>query len=287
MVMDTVRVVTSGGETTSGARRRAFGAFLKARRGMVAPEGVGLSRFGRRRVPGLRREEVAQIVGISETWYTWLEQGRDIRASPEVLEALCGLFGLDDFSRRYLYHLADAPLPPGGVASGLQPLVPFLDVFLPAPAFVVTLSQDLVAWNRAFVGLFTDPERLEPQQRNVVWITLMTPALRTSMVDWEARAVDVIARFRASQILDLKNPRYAEIVADLTESSDLFRRSWERHEVHRFVTRVERFLTEDGSQLDMQVSQLRAPDLPEQLLFAYRPIDRATHNRLTALLETS
>jgi transcriptional regulator with XRE-family HTH domain len=251
---------------------------------MVSPEDVGLARYGRRRVPGLRREEVAEIVGISPTWYTWLEQGRDIRASPEILQALCGLLGLDDVNRRYLYHLADAPLPPGPVDGALEPLVPFLDVFLPAPAFVVTLCQDLVAWNKAFSRLFADPETLEPTHRNVVWIMLMTPSVRTTMVDWEARAIDVIARFRASRSLDLRNPRYAEIATDLTETSDLFRRSWERHDVRRFVTRVEAFVLEDGSHLEMQVSQLRAPDHPEQLLFAYRPIDPATRERLGTLL---
>ncbi len=250
---------------------------------MVAPEDVGLCRAGRRRVPGLRREEVAEIIGISATWYTWLEQGRDIHASPEVLRSLCGLLGLDDVNQRYLYYLAEAPLPPSQAEGALEPLVPFLDVFLPAPAFVVTLAQDLIAWNRAFAHLFADPEALDPQHRNVVWITLMTPSLRSSMEDWEARAVDVIARFRASQSLDLKNPRYAEIVAELSESSELFRRCWERHDVRRFVTRVEAFVLDDGSRAELQVSQLRAPDHPEQLLFAYRPNDPASRQHLEAL----
>lgn len=266
------------------ARRRELGAFLKARRGLVAPEDVGLTGFGPRRVPGLRREEMAELLGISVTWYTWLEQGRDIRASAEVLQSLAAVLALDDVNRRFLYQLADAPLPPRPAPGDLHPLLPWLDVLLPAPAYVVTQSQDLVAWNASFVRLFTDPERLEPSRRNVLWILLMVPELRTRLVDWEVLAVDVIGRFRGAQSLDLKNPRYAEVASDLTGSSELFRRWWERYDVHRFVSRVEVFVLDDGRRLEMQVSQLRAPDRPDELLFAYRPLDAATREGLASLL---
>lgn len=250
----------------------------------MAPEQVGLRRGGRRRVAGLRREEVAELVGISPTWYTWLEQGRDIGTSPDVLDALARVLGLDEANRRYLFQLAGEPRSSSSAFGGMNPVVPWLDVFLPAPAYVMTWPQDLVAWNEAFVLLFTDPERLEPRRRNMLWILLMTPLLRSRMVDWENEAIDAVARFQAARSLDIENPRYREVVDDLGAASDLFAAQWERHDVHRFVSHIQSFVMPDGGRIDLQISQFRASDLPEQALIGYRPIDVESRRALEALL---
>jgi transcriptional regulator with XRE-family HTH domain len=270
--------------TVRRTRQRALGEFLKARRGEVSPEQVGLKRSGRRRVAGLRREEIAELVGISLTWYTWLEQGRDIGTSPEVLDALSTVLGLDESNRRYLYHLAGQPCSPRSAFGGTNPIVPWLDAFLPAPAYVMTWTQDLVAWNQSFVRLFGDPGRLDARRRNMLWVLLMTPSLRTRMVDWQTETLDAVARFRAAHSLDLENPRYQEIVDALVSSSDLFAAQWQRHEVHRFVSHVQMFIPADGNRIAMQVSQFRAPDMPEQVLVAYRPISEESRRALEVLL---
>jgi transcriptional regulator with XRE-family HTH domain len=276
--------VRSRAITARRTRQRALGEFLKARRGEVSPEQVGIKPSGRRRVAGLRREEVAELVGISVTWYTWLEQGRDIGTSPEVLDALSTVLGLDESNRRYLYQLAGELYSPRSAFGGMNPLIPWLDAFLPAPAYVMTWPQDLVAWNQAFARLFVDPDRLEARRRNMLWILLMTPSLQTRMADWENETLDAIARFRAARSLDLDNPRYREIVDDLLPSSDLFAAQWQRHDVHRFVSHVQILTLADGSRITMQVSQFRAPDLREQALVAYRPTDNESRRALEALL---
>ncbi|WP_407665312.1 helix-turn-helix transcriptional regulator [Mycolicibacterium stellerae] len=250
----------------------------------MSPEQFGLKFSGRRRVAGLRREEVAELVGISTTWYTWLEQGRDIGTTPEVLDALSKVLRLDDLNRRYLYQLAGEPRRSSSAVGGTNPILPWLDVFLPAPAYVMTWPQDLVAWNQAFVRLFADPSRLEPQRRNMLWILLTTPSLQTRIVDWQTEALDAVARFQAARSLDIDNPRYREIVDDLLPSSDVFAAQWERHDVHRFVSHVQTFTMDNHSRIAMQVSQFRAPDLPEQVLIAYRPIDEESRRALAALL---
>jgi hypothetical protein len=146
-------------------RREELAMFLRARRDQLQPEDVGLERRGRRRVPGLRREEVADLAYVSVTWYTWLEQGRDVHASALALDGVSRALRLDDEARDYVRRLAGKPAtdsPTGAIGVG-PILARLLDDLLPNSACLVNGSYDLLGWNSAYVALFGDPD--EPASR--------------------------------------------------------------------------------------------------------------------------
>ncbi|HEY5197959.1 MAG TPA: helix-turn-helix transcriptional regulator, partial [Solirubrobacteraceae bacterium] len=187
----------------SEQRRAELADFLRRRRAGIQPETVGLPSGGRRRTPGLRREEVAQLAGVGATWYTWLEQGRDVRASLDVLEAIARALRLTPAERGHLILLGRGePAPPcrapaERVSATLRRVVEGLG---PNPAFVLGRRWDFLAWNRAACALFGwdgMPGRGLPVTRNHIWLTFMDPARRDLMLDWERSARTCVAKFRA------------------------------------------------------------------------------------------
>ena len=200
-----------------------------------SPRTSGCPNGGRRRTPGLRREEVAQLAGVGTTWYTWLEQGRDVRASLDVLEALARALRLTPAERGHLILLGRGeqapacPPPAERVSATLRRLVENLG---PSPAFILGRRWDYLAWNRAAGVVFGwDPE-LDPRpSRNHIWLTFMDPARRELMPDWERSARRLVAKFRADSARHIGDPgvRAADRLA--AASSPEFARWWERHEV--------------------------------------------------------
>ncbi len=166
--------------------RTELGEFLRSRREQVTPEEVGLPVGKRRRTPGLRREEVAALAGVGLTWYTWLEQGRDIRASADFLDRLARTLKLDAIERRHLFLLAHQRLPaePGKTWCSVPPLVHRLMNDLPTrPAYVLNLRWDVLAWNHAAARLFGFSEH-PPEQRNLLWLLFMDTATRALFDPW-------------------------------------------------------------------------------------------------------
>src|SRR6185312_8767513 len=160
---------------------------------------VGLPEGSRRRTPGLRREEVAHLAGVSTTWYTWLEQKRPIKVSASVLENLARVLNLDDTERTQLFQLALRQ--PAAAAraenAAISPLMQrLLDQMEGMAAFIMGPRWDVLAWNLAARAFFFDFASIHPEQRNLVWLVFTNPAMRTLMVDWPTRAQDVLARFR-------------------------------------------------------------------------------------------
>src|SRR5919197_843125 len=156
----------------SEARRAELADFLKHRRALVTPDSVGLETNGRRRTPGLRREEVAQLTGVGLSWYTWLEQGRDIHPSPQVLDAIARVLVLDAAERAHLFHLArvELPLPEGDYPRDASPeLIAFVEAIDPHPAYAIGPRFDVLAWNNASTLLFHDWATLPVRQRNLLW----------------------------------------------------------------------------------------------------------------------
>src|SRR4051794_9201609 len=171
------------------ARRDELASFLRNRRERITPLDVGLPVVGRRRTPGLRREEVAQLAGVGVTWYTWLEQGRDIHPSPEVLEAIARTLQLDRTERQHLLTLAGAPFDPasGPACYAASPTVrSLLDQLEPFPAVVQNSRYDLLAYNGAYGHLVVDLDELPPEDRNSLWLLATHPAYRAALPDWEA-----------------------------------------------------------------------------------------------------
>jgi transcriptional regulator with XRE-family HTH domain len=181
--------------------------FLKNRRARISPTTVGRQNGQRRRTPGLRREEVADLAGVGLTWYTWLEQGRHIRVSSQVLAAISRALQLEPAERAHLFHLAgQAPPAQEPVADSLSPrLRRVLDGWDPFPAHVAGRRRDLLAWNRASDAVY-GWSRLPEDKRNTLWWAFMVPAKRRMLLNWEREAALVVAAFRADAGRDLVGP---------------------------------------------------------------------------------
>jgi transcriptional regulator with XRE-family HTH domain len=220
----------------SAARRSELADLLRARRRTVQPSDVGLHPSGRRNTPGLRREEVAQISGVSVTWYTWLEQGRPITVSTNVIDALARALHLDDDTHEHLRILAGAPPPQSTEATGhlTPPLQQLLRTVLPAPACVTDLRFDYIGWNETYARLW-EPAKLPSNRRNVIWLALIDQTHRDTWVQREERSRILLAEFRATAAEHADDPRFAELIAALTHASAEFRQWWPLHEVKRSI----------------------------------------------------
>ena len=217
-------------------RREELADFLRHRREALQPEEVGLPGGGRRRTPGLRREEVAQLAGVGTTWYTWLEQGRDVRASLDVLEALSRALHLSQAERSHLVLLGrgeEAPPcknPVERISPTLRRLIEGLGA---SPAYILGRRWDYLAWNDAAVALLGDFGAVPRAARNHLWLTFTDPARREMFSDWERSARTLVAKFRADSARHIGDPEFESLIAALLKSSPEFAHSWERHEVAR------------------------------------------------------
>lgn len=218
-----------------------LGKFLSVRRQRTAPEVVGLPAGRRRRTPGLRREEVAVLAGVSPTWYTRLEQGRTSAPSMDRLHRLAEVFGLSEDEWRYLYKLRrqsempeEDPPPPQVVERMTCQVNQSVD---PYPMVLTNEYQDLLGWNPAAEEWYTDFSRLPAGRRNLLWWVLTAPEARERIVNWAENAACMVARFRVESASWLGEPRLTELVGALYEVSPIFRRLWDEHHVTTGSTR--------------------------------------------------
>jgi len=216
------------------ARRKEFGAFLRSRRERLTPAAVDLPSGFRRRTPGLRREEVALLAGVGITWYTWLEQGRDVQASAEVLAAIADSLRLEAAERRHLFALAGrAPiLPPAQgeehVDESLWRMLASLDQ---QPAYVMGRRWDVLAWNPAAAALFGDYGKLSGDERNILHMLFANPAHRRLLLDWQELAPRSLAMFRTESARYAGDADFLRLIAKLEAASPDFRRWWLAREV--------------------------------------------------------
>jgi len=215
-------------------RRESLADFLRTRRAALKPDDVGLPSGGRRRTPGLRREEVAQLAGVGTTWYTWLEQGRDVRASLEVLESLARALRLDQAERNHLILLGrgEAAPPCKNPAERVSPtLRRLIENLGPNPAYILGRRWDYLAWNDAAVALLGDFAALPRAARNHAWQTFTDPARREMFTDWERSSRTLVAKFRSDSARHIGDPEFESLILALRKSSPEFSRAWDRHEV--------------------------------------------------------
>ena len=222
--------------------RRAVAAFVRDRRLRTAPETVGLPRGGRRRTPGLRREEVAQLAGVGITWYTWFEQGRDIQVSAEFLERLARAFQLSPAERGHLFTLAQHRPPPHvpPQAVVVSERVRAVLASLPGPAYVKTTRWDIVAWNEAAIDALGDFAALTEEGRNILRLVFSTPELRARMADWEGDARRTLEKFRLDYARADGDPGFEALVSELKQTSAEFARWWPGQEVRAVGEGVKR-----------------------------------------------
>jgi transcriptional regulator with XRE-family HTH domain len=270
-------------------RLQELGDFLRTRRARLAPEDAGLPRGRRRRAPGLRRAEVAQIASVSVDWYTWLEQGRPINVSIQVLESLVQALRLNANEREHLFRLAHQQPPPER-AQETEAVSPALQRFLDrqrlSPAFVLGPRWDVLAWNQATRVLLGDFPRLTTRDRNTVWRIFTSPAHRQLLVDWEHDARRVLASFRATCGRYPGDPRLTELIHDLLLVSPEFRAWWPDHEVLGAPEGRKRFNHPEAGLLVFEHLTFQVFDAPELRVTVYIPLDEAnTPAKLAQLLD--
>ncbi|MFJ1610708.1 helix-turn-helix transcriptional regulator [Streptomyces sp. NPDC088253] len=242
---------------------------------------------GRRRTPGLRREEVAQLGGMSTTWYTWLEQGRDIKVSDQVLDSLSRTLQLDHDERSHLFALAGAPDPTtttecDAVTPQMRAVLAKLD---PYPACVQGGKYDLLAYNTALRLLLTDLDDVPRDQRNCVWLTFTHPAWRESIVNWEATAARMVANLRVAMADHVGDPLWRNLVSRLRAVSPEFAELWDRHTVARVEdSGVRTIRNAIVGELHFEVSNTWLAPRSGHRLQVFTPADSETERRLASLV---
>ncbi|MGG1397718.1 helix-turn-helix transcriptional regulator [Bacillus salipaludis] len=216
-------------------RYEELARFLRTRRERITPKQVGLPESGRRRTPGLRRGEVALLADVGLDWYTYLEQGRHINVSTEVLERIAIALRLDESERRHLFFLArkQMPLVETKVSAQVsQSLQSFLDSQKTSPANVMDARMNIIAWNAAYCVLNGDLAILSDKERNFVWMTFTSPRFRYIKGDqWELHARRIAAKFHAGYARHVDDPWWSEQFDALCQASPEFQEFWESHEV--------------------------------------------------------
>ncbi|WP_322996195.1 helix-turn-helix transcriptional regulator [Castellaniella sp.] len=212
-------------------RRQSLGAFLRSARARVSPQALGLPPGLRRRTPGLRREELASLCSISTTWYTWIEQGREISVSAEVWGRLADVLQLDRAERHYLFSLAECADPQAGHLEGVALPDGLSDCVdrICDPAYILDQAWNVLAWNPPLQQLFDGwPARGRP---NLLHYIFMDPAARSLVVDWEERASRVVAEFRADVAAVAGDPAIIALAGELQAGSSWFAHCWTRQAV--------------------------------------------------------
>ncbi|MCA1699567.1 MAG: helix-turn-helix transcriptional regulator [Actinobacteria bacterium] len=263
-----------------------IGQFLRARRALLLPADVGLSDVGRRRVPGLRREELALLAGVSVDYYVRLEQGREQHPSEQVLDALARALGLDDDATAHLHQLARpaahrrrATRLPERVSPSLQRL---LDRWSQTPAHVVGSRMDVLAHNALAAALLPGLTIGSNLLRNV----FLDLASADFIVDWERCARDLVGNLRATAGPDLDDPRLNELVGELSLKSERFRRLWARHEIHQKTGGAKRFNHPIVGELELDEESFAVNAAPGQLLTVFHAAPATRSEQALTLLAT-
>lgn len=243
--------------------RAELGRFLRARREQLSPRDLGFPNAGRRRTPGLRREEVAVAAGLSATWYTYLEQGRDRDVSPAVLDSLARTLLMTEDERRYMHLLMYGHVPHVQKLAAEVPIselvrnvVAAADLH-PYPVYAADRACNVLAWNRAFVEWYDDFGRLQVVDRNLMRWLFLSEHARERFADWESVGRDLVARWRLESASGAMEAAANRVTDDLKEESALFRRWWGERIVLEHRIAIRRFRRPGGRDCDLRVVPMR------------------------------
>ena len=274
--------------TTLGTRHQELGAFLRHRREGLRPETVGLPRSRRRRTPGLRREEVAQLAGVGVTWYTWLEQGREINPSPQVLEAIARTLRFDPHERTHLFALAgvaSTPVEEDACARLFPTARTLLHALEPNPAVLMNARWDMLAYNRMHASFFPELDDLPVEDRNCLWLAFTDPTWRRVVVDWDESVGRMVGEFRAAMAEHLDDPSWRALVERLHDASPEFRARWQQHEILGPGGTCKRIRHPELGVLDLDYTSLWLDPSRGARIALLTPNDPRTAARLRALHE--
>ncbi len=272
-------------------RRQALADFLRQRRAQLTPAEVDLPPGIRRRTPGLRREEVAQLANMGTSWYVWLEQGRDVHPSAQVLESLAQALRLTPNERRHLFLLAGQPLPPPPVSPAEESVSPALQQMLsdlnPTPACVLGRRYDYLVWNKAADALFAISDTISdascPYARNLVWRLFTSPTMR-ERPHWEQVARGTLAEFRTASARYPGDPWFEELIEDLKQVSPEFRQWWPHHDVRSSLDGHKVIEHPTLGYLEFEHVTLQMLSNPDIRIMIYTP-NAVTRTTLQRLLE--
>ncbi|HLQ54835.1 MAG TPA: helix-turn-helix transcriptional regulator [Streptosporangiaceae bacterium] len=276
----------------SGQIRRAeLAAFLRSRRERISPEDVGLPPGLRRRTAGLRREEVAQLAGVGVTWYTWLEQGRPINASVQVLGAVARTLRLDQPEREHLYRLADIPdaaSAAGAAAESCPQVAPevqgILDSLSPLPASVLNERFDLLAWNKPYAAMWPGVVGAAPGERNTLWMCFNYPDCCNPYVNRAEQLSTLVAQLRGAYGRHVGEPTWTGFVRRLQAVSPHFAQLWAEQDVASATTYMKIFRHPAHPRLAMTTTSLAVLAAPGTRIIVYTPVDETTRIAVGQLL---
>lgn len=276
-------------QTTDAVRLEQLGQFLRTRRERLTPEAMGFPNDVRRRTPGLRRSEVAMLAGVSVDWYTWLEQGRNIHVSSQVLDSIARALQLDGSERKHLFVLAMKQIPADilqieqtGVSETLQHVLDRLEY---SPAIVIDVRWNVVAWNLAACAVVGDYRFMPEKERNVVWRAFMSPYLRNLLQDkWEEHAKRRLAQFRANYGKYAGDPWWENFIAELSAVSLHFKEWWVRHEVLPVTEGNKHYFHPEAGELTLENITFQVSDAPGQQVIINSPIGD-TEEKIRRLVE--
>lgn len=263
----------------------SLGSFLKERRARLDPAAFGLPTT-RRRTPGLRREEVAQLAHVSATWYTWLEQGRGGAPSADVLERLSRAFALTPAEREHLFLLAQDRPPkaqrpePAAISPHLQHV---LDAFTDTPAIIKTPEWTVVAWNAAASAVLIDYARLPPERRNILRMMFLERQ-RTHLPDWQAVARLVVGTVRRDIVLAGANAETQALLDELERDSAEFREIWAEGEVRPHGEGHKTILHPEAGRLMLEYSAFAVDGRPDLALVVFNPAAEADRAKVRQLI---
>jgi transcriptional regulator with XRE-family HTH domain len=267
-------------------RRNELAAFLRSRRERITPEDVGLPGGHRRRTAGLRREEVAQLAGVGVTWYTWLEQGRPIRASVQVLDAVARTLRLDPVERQHLFRLAEIPDPaPAAAASQLlsPQIQAILDQLVPMPANVVTERFDILAWNAAYAVLFPPPA--DPrQERNSLLYCFTQPGCCSAIENHADQRAALVAQLRAAYGRHVGDPAWTGFIRRMEAASPEFAAMWATQDVAQPASYAKVFRHPLYPRLVTTSTSFAVQTAPGTRMVVYAPADDATRQAMERLV---
>ena len=274
--------------TATAARRTELAAFLRARRERILPEDVGLPPGTRRRTAGLRREELAQLAGVGVTWYTWLEQGRPINASVQVLDAIATTLRLDAVERAHLFRLADLPGAAAAADCADCPLPPEVQQVLDAirfPACVLTERFDVIAWNEVYAALFPAICEAPPGDRNTLLVNLTAPACCSALQDQADHCLALVGQLRAAYGRHVGDPAWTHFIRRLEAVSPAFTQAWASHEVTQPARYTKRFRHPTVGRITATSNSFAVTAVSGARMVVYTPDDKPSTKALARLAE--
>jgi transcriptional regulator with XRE-family HTH domain len=274
--------------TATAARRTELAAFLRARRERVSPEDVGLPPGIRRRTAGLRREELAQLAGVGVTWYTWLEKGRPINASVQVLDAIARTLRLDAVERAHLFRLADLPGAAAAADCADCPLPPEVQQVLDAikfPACVLTERFDVIAWNAVYAALFPGICEAPSGERNTLLVNLTAPSCCSPLQDQADHCLALVGQLRAAYGRHVGDPAWTHFIRRLEAVSPAFAQAWASHEVAQPARHTKRFRHPTAGHITATSTSFAVTAVSGARMVVYTPDDKPSAKALARLAE--